>query len=145
MQSTILAAIPNRPHTRSLWDKACHIVFSLFSNPSFTQRCFQLALGAAPTYCGAFVLLSVIVSYFSSQQGGGKAEPEEWFNEAYLKAVNCFISSVLGSRERPDMWVMGSCSGLFKRVTHAMFKDLFLTAMKKALLRNPEELMSGMA
>ena len=139
LQSIVLAAIPNSPETSSLWEKACHIVFTLFSSPSFMRRCFQLALAAAPSSLPTFVLLSVIVSYCTSQKG----DTEDWLKDVYVELVNCFISSVLGRRERPDKWVIGSCGGLFKRVTHSTFKELFLPAIKKALLRNPEELMSG--
>lgn len=145
LQSTLLAAIPFSPKATLLWEKAYNLVHSLFSSsPSFTHGCFQLALSAVPTSLSSFVVLAAIVSYYCAQQGGKKGQSKDWLNEeAYLKVVTSFVSHVLGLRERPDRQVMGNCGGLFKRVTHSIFKDHLLPAIRKAILRNPEELMSG--
>lgn len=61
----------------------------------------------------------------------------------YKGVLKQFATHVLGSRVRPDQLIIMSCESVFKKVTHSLFKEFLLPALLKALLRNPDELMSS--
>lgn len=61
----------------------------------------------------------------------------------YQDVLKLFATSVLGSRVRPEQLVIMSCRDVLKKVTHSLFKECLYPALCKALLRNPDELMSS--
>lgn len=140
----MLAAIPDLPATRRIREKAHHLLFVLFSlTPDLSQCCFQLLLTAAassPSPLAPYmylVPLSLVIVYHTQNKGGGGSG---FLSDKYVEVLNLFSTHVLGSRVRPDHMVVGNCAGIFKKVTHQLFKEYLLQPLLKALLRNPDEL-----
>jgi len=135
-----LAAIPCNGPSKKLWEKALHFVFKVFSAKSdLPLSCFQLIVANAGNVSLIWlVTLSIVVMYFSQKSGSCN-----FFSENYPEALKLFASWVFGSRMLLDYRVVRNCAGIFKMVTHPLFKDYLLQPMLKALLRNPDELVKG--
>lgn len=52
--------------------------------------------------------------------------------------INNFIKICVSCKKKPDLYVMDNAEPLLRLVTHEDFKTIFLPAIQKAMLRNPE-------
>ncbi len=138
MQATFLAAIPASGASKRLSVIACSTVTRNLVNTATAVRWLGLMV-SAPTFNLAFWPLIVLLLAYLLKHQSSAGFPET----LYLDLLKRFVSSVLGSRERPDDVIIERCAILFKKVTHALFKDLLLPAMRKALLRSPDELVAS--
>ena len=135
LQSTFLSAIPASPPTQRLRDVALRYMFH-FLTTKLAISCLEVLVSSSTFALRKMVLISVLVTFLYKR--------EELPMTLYEVVLEQFKTHILGSRVRLEPLILGSCMGMFKKVTHPLFKEYLLPAILKALLRNPDELMDGM-
>ena len=136
LQSVFLSAFPATPSTRRLFTGVRKELMRRLLNPGVASRWLSLLLSASSFKFHYLVLLATVLAYYMQNEASA-----DFPVALYPDVLRLFASFVLGSRERPDRVIIQGCGDLFKKVTHATFKDILLPALRKALLRNPDELM----
>ncbi|XP_042907743.1 stalled ribosome sensor GCN1 [Parasteatoda tepidariorum] len=53
-------------------------------------------------------------------------------------SIQLLCKVIIGSKIKPQLHILESCSSLLRQVTHDDFKSILLPSLQKALLRNPE-------
>ncbi|XP_071945406.1 stalled ribosome sensor GCN1-like [Antedon mediterranea] len=77
-------------------------------------------------------LLSQLLKYLTSMKQMDRV------NDLKKKVIDLYIKSVLTSKVKPRTHVLKASKWLLQHVTHDEFKELFLPASERALLRSPE-------
>jgi len=137
MQSTFLAAIPATPTVKKLCKTARDELARTLLNPKSAGNWLTILVGASPFQHQYLVLLAVVLGWYLLQ-----SEPVKFPCDLYLNVVKLFVTSVLGSRSPPVLLIIVSCTEIFKKVTHSIFKEVLLPVMASKL-RNLDELMAS--
>ncbi|XP_033102350.1 eIF-2-alpha kinase activator GCN1-like [Anneissia japonica] len=99
--------------------------------PGLVEICVKvLTSGDANVY--SVCLLSQLLRYLTSMKQIDRViDLKKSFIDLYIKAV-------LTSKVKPNVHVLETCKWLLEHVTHDEFKEMFLPASERALLRSPE-------
>ena len=105
------------------------LVERTLSSPGLQEQCLQIILQGNLSFLQLFLLLDILYRTYTT--------------DSYQDSMRLFSKHILDGRTRPDYVVLESIAGIFKKVTHQMFQQIFLPSILKALLRNPDELTRG--